>query len=54
MKYFVFCFVLYIVKDTSDGIAVISRCSNASFGDYQCNSAMGIAKYLKSVIGYTG
>ena len=35
--------------------AVITRCANASFGDFQCNSAMGLAKALKvSCPGYTG
>ena len=35
--------------------AVITRCANANFGDFQCNSAMALAKALKvSCPGYSG
>jgi hypothetical protein len=34
--------------------AIISRCVNAAFGDYQCNNAMSLCKALKSIAGYTG
>lgn len=39
--------------------AVVIRCSNATFGDFQCNNAMGISKALKEAIkvgkiSYTG
>lgn len=48
--------VPYLLGDYS-GLqhAVITRCANANFGDFQCNSAMGLAKALKvSCPGYTG
>lgn len=34
--------------------AVISRCANAAFGDFQCNNAMALSKALKTVEGYAG
>ena len=32
-------------------IAVITRCGNPTFGDFQCNNAMAIAKFFKSYPG---
>ena len=34
--------------------AIINRCSNPSFGDYQCNNAMALAKALKGNADYKG
>mmetsp|Transcript_7554 Transcript_7554/g.12697 ORF Transcript_7554/g.12697 Transcript_7554/m.12697 type:complete len:793 (+) Transcript_7554:89-2467(+) len=34
--------------------AVITRCGNAKFGDFQCNNAMKLSKLLKSNAEYTG
>ena len=34
--------------------AVISRCANPQFGDFQCNNAMSLSKALKTLPGYTG
>lgn len=33
--------------------AVITRCTNPQFGDFQCNNAMQLAKQLKATPGYT-
>ncbi len=33
--------------------AVITRCTNPQFGDFQCNNAMQLAKQLKATSGYT-
>lgn len=35
-------------------VAVVSRCANANFGDFQCNNALALSKALKGVEGYTG
>jgi arginyl-tRNA synthetase len=34
--------------------AIMARCGNAAFGDFQCNNAMGIAKTLKGLKKYKG
>lgn len=34
--------------------AIINRCTNPSFGDYQCNNAMALAKALKGNADYKG
>jgi arginyl-tRNA synthetase len=34
--------------------AVITRCGNPAFGDFQCNNAMALSKALKGLAGYTG
>lgn len=34
-------------------VAVISRCGNPQFGDFQCNNAMSIAKTLREATGKT-
>eukprot|EP00605_Chrysophyceae_sp_TOSAG23-4_P000142 GSChrysophyteH1.ASY1.ANO1.164.1 assembled CDS len=34
--------------------ADVARCNNPKFGDFQCNSAMGIAKAFKETPGYVG
>ncbi len=33
--------------------AIITRCGNISFGDYQCNNAMSLSKALKSDSRYS-
>eukprot|EP01038_Epipyxis_sp_PR26KG_P012154 gene12154-16274_t len=38
----------------SDLTAVISRCSNEAFGDFQCNNAMSLSKVLKGLPNYKG
>ena len=35
-------------------IAILTRCANAKFGDFQCNNAMALGKMLRSVPGYSG
>eukprot|EP01036_Dinobryon_divergens_P028257 gene28257-37173_t len=35
-------------------VAVITRCANPTFGDFQCNNAMGLAKVLKSIENFSG
>jgi hypothetical protein len=34
--------------------AVITRCGNPAFGDFQCNNAMALSKALKGLAGYSG
>ncbi len=34
--------------------AVVTRCANANFGDFQCNNALALSKALKGLEGYTG
>jgi hypothetical protein len=34
--------------------AVITRCGNPAFGDFQCNNAMALSKALKGLQGYSG
>ena len=34
--------------------AVITRCGNPKFGDFQCNNALRLSKVLKSCNGFTG
>jgi arginyl-tRNA synthetase len=34
--------------------AVITRCGNPAFGDFQCNNAMSLSKHLKTLEGFTG
>jgi hypothetical protein len=34
--------------------AVITRCSNPAFGDFQCNNAMGLGKWFKTLGGFGG
>ena len=34
--------------------AIVTRCTNEKFGDYQCNNAMALSKSLKGREGYTG
>ncbi len=36
------------------GAAVITRCGNPAFGDFQCNNAMSLSKALKSLSDYAG
>lgn len=35
-------------------IGIISRCFNASFGDFQCNNAMSMSKSFKEIPFYKG
>ena len=42
---------------SAENVGNIARCSNPTFGDFQCNNALGLAKALKAlqVAGsYTG
>jgi hypothetical protein len=47
-------FVSFIVSDTEMGMGNLSRCGNANFGDFQCNNSLAMAKYFKTLSGYTG
>jgi hypothetical protein len=42
------------VSDTEMGMGNLSRCGNANFGDFQCNNSLAMAKYFKTLSGYTG
>jgi arginyl-tRNA synthetase len=45
-----------IAVSLSDNVktALITRCSNIQFGDFQCNNTMSISKELKSMESYHG
>ena len=34
--------------------AIITRCRNPAFGDFQCMNAIGIANCIKKIDGYVG
>jgi arginyl-tRNA synthetase len=34
--------------------AVVTKCTNEKFGDYQCNNAMALGKALKGTPDYSG
>jgi Arginyl tRNA synthetase N terminal domain len=36
------------------GTGIITRCGNPSFGDFQCNNSLSIAKYFKTLSDYSG
>ena len=36
------------------GVGIITRCGNPTFGDFQCNNSLSIAKYFKTLSGFTG
>ena len=36
------------------GVGIITRCGNPSFGDFQCNNSLSIAKYFKTLSDYSG
>ena len=36
------------------GVGIITRCGNPSFGDFQCNNSLAIAKYFKTFSNYSG
>ena len=44
----------YAIKTAFPGLessltqAIITKCTNTTFGDYQCNNAMSLSKYFKS------
>jgi len=42
------------VSSNEAAVAVITRCANATFGDFQCNNAMALSKILKVLPGYKG
>lgn len=50
------CALISRVEDANviDSTAVIMRCGNANFGDFQCNNSMAISKVLKTVADYQG
>ena len=42
------------VESQEFGVGIITRCGNPSFGDFQCNNSLAIAKYFKTFCNYTG
>jgi len=42
------------VSSNESAVAVITRCANVTFGDFQCNNAMALSKILKVLPGYKG
>ena len=42
------------VESQEFGVGIITRCGNPSFGDFQCNNSLAIAKYFKTFSNYTG
>ena len=36
------------------GVGIITRCGNPAFGDFQCNNSLSIAKYFKTLSGFSG
>jgi hypothetical protein len=48
--------LLWVAGEAGDKLrnADVARCNNPKFGDFQCNSAMGIAKAFKETPGYSG
>jgi hypothetical protein len=41
-------------KDNNLHHAIITRCANPQFGDFQCNNALGLSKAFKGMTGYSG
>ena len=50
----VFVFQYVVAGSDPSAVAVITRCANPTFGDFQCNNAMGLAKVLKSIENFSG